>query len=214
MTPRNPKLFSSSHLDRYRILHQALDSMRPLLQPVSRSLFNDALALITSRIGARPTSNCLPHHWSRPTLAVQCQVRAFTLRATRRSRPVDSAQNGTLSLSYRHLTSSTCLRQDKPPASAATEPAPGSTSHTIPLPPPVSGAASGEAQKEPVSHFPQQDLPSHVERQRWDVSKRLHKFMDELLARVAVASHKVNAYTGTDYTGIQTIRDEIKAQGV
>lgn len=52
-------------------------------------------------------------------------------------------------------------------------------------------------------------LPSHTEQKRWDYSKKMAKLMDELLARASVASQHINAYTGTDFSGIEALRKEI-----
>ncbi|CAD0098950.1 unnamed protein product [Aureobasidium mustum] len=58
-------------------------------------------------------------------------------------------------------------------------------------------------------------LPSKHQEQRWHLSKRVQERMDELLAKAAVVSHKVNNYTGTDYSGIERLRrdiiDQVKA---
>jgi len=56
-------------------------------------------------------------------------------------------------------------------------------------------------------------LPSNVQNQRGDMSKKLQTFMDDLLAKAALAGHKVNAYTGTDYSGIDALRRSIIEQG-
>lgn len=52
-------------------------------------------------------------------------------------------------------------------------------------------------------------LPSHTAQQRWDYSKKMAKLMDDLLARASVASQHINAYTGTDFSGIEALRKEI-----
>jgi len=65
-----------------------------------------------------------------------------------------------------------------------------------------------------VHRVPDDKLPSHREGQRWDFSKKFGHIMEDLLAKVAVASQKVNNYTGTDYTGIESLRREIKEQGM
>lgn len=55
-------------------------------------------------------------------------------------------------------------------------------------------------------------LPSHTAQQRWDYSKKMAKLMDDLLARASVASQHINAYTGTDFSGIEALRKEILDQ--
>jgi len=56
-------------------------------------------------------------------------------------------------------------------------------------------------------------LPSNVQSQRGDLSKKLQTFMDDLLAKATLAGHKVNTYTGTDYSGIDALRSSIIEQG-
>ncbi|THY15625.1 hypothetical protein D6D00_09264 [Aureobasidium pullulans] len=55
----------------------------------------------------------------------------------------------------------------------------------------------------------EQALPSSQQAQRWHLSKRVQERMDELLAKAALVSHKVNNYTGTDYSGIERLRRDI-----
>jgi sensitive to high expression protein 9 len=64
-----------------------------------------------------------------------------------------------------------------------------------------------------VARVPDEHLPSHRERQRWDLSKRLSDLMDDMLPKLAVVTQKVNTYTGTDYSGVEALRQEIKEQG-
>ncbi|KAF1846577.1 mitochondrion biogenesis protein [Cucurbitaria berberidis CBS 394.84] len=63
-----------------------------------------------------------------------------------------------------------------------------------------------------INRVPDEQLPSHRERQRWDFSKRFSDFMDDLLPKLAVVTQKVNTYTGTDYSGVAALRREIKEQ--
>jgi sensitive to high expression protein 9 len=57
-------------------------------------------------------------------------------------------------------------------------------------------------------------LPSKHQEQRWHMSKRVQERMDELLAKAALVSHKVNNFTGTDYSGIERLRRDIIDQGI
>jgi sensitive to high expression protein 9 len=59
---------------------------------------------------------------------------------------------------------------------------------------------------------PDEDLPSHIEAQRWTLTKRFNKVMDGLMPRIAQLSQRINSYTGTDYSGIEALRQEIKEQ--
>ena len=63
---------------------------------------------------------------------------------------------------------------------------------------------------EPV---PEDQLPSHHHAQRWGLSKRLQRLMDDILPKLAVVTQKVNTFTGTDYSGIETLKREIKDHG-
>ncbi|KAF2855765.1 hypothetical protein T440DRAFT_464133 [Plenodomus tracheiphilus IPT5] len=63
-----------------------------------------------------------------------------------------------------------------------------------------------------IARVPDEHLPSHRERQRWSLSKRLSDAMDDLLPKLALVTQKVNTYTGTDYSGVQALRREIQEQ--
>ncbi|KAK3116824.1 sensitivity to high expression protein she9 [Teratosphaeriaceae sp. CCFEE 6253] len=84
---------------------------------------------------------------------------------------------------------------------------------------PVRGSkTSGKAfsittsRREDVRRENPSNLPSHVEGRRWQMSKDMTKFVDGVLARASVAGQHINAYTGTDYSGIETLRKEITTQ--
>ncbi|KAF2771451.1 hypothetical protein EJ03DRAFT_29642 [Teratosphaeria nubilosa] len=55
-------------------------------------------------------------------------------------------------------------------------------------------------------------LPSQVEKQRWQMSRDMTIFIDGFLARASIAGQHINQYTGTDYSGIETLRKGIIAQ--
>ena len=63
-----------------------------------------------------------------------------------------------------------------------------------------------------VKEAPAEALPSHKEKQKYTLTRRFNTSMDRLLARAAVAGHEINKYTGTDYSGIELLRQEIKDQ--
>lgn len=65
-----------------------------------------------------------------------------------------------------------------------------------------------------VKRVPDEQLPSHQERQRSNFEKRFTALMDELLPKIAVVTQKVNTYTGTDYSGVEALRREIQEQGM
>ena len=94
-----------------------------------------------------------------------------------------------------------------------------------PTPEPPSAPTTEPVQDEPaviqnkgdvvdeVKRVPDEHLPSHQERQRSNLEKRFTALMDELLPKIAVVTHKVNTYTGTDYSGLEALSREIKDQG-
>jgi sensitive to high expression protein 9 len=71
-----------------------------------------------------------------------------------------------------------------------------------------------DASLDNIARVPDEQLPSHQEKQRWDLSKRFSEAMDELLPKLALVTQKVNTYTGTDYSGVEALRREIKEQGM
>ncbi|EDU41944.1 mitochondrion biogenesis protein She9 [Pyrenophora tritici-repentis] len=84
-----------------------------------------------------------------------------------------------------------------------------------PEPPPPEPPAASPPRDEAVdtiARVPDEQLPSHRERQRWSLSKRFSDAMDDLLPKLAVVTQKVNTYTGTDYSGVEALRREIKEQ--
>nr|POE98767.1 sensitive to high expression protein 9 like, mitochondrial [Quercus suber] len=56
------------------------------------------------------------------------------------------------------------------------------------------------------------ELPSTAARSRSDFSNRLANIADSILARASIAGQHINVYTGTDYSGIQSLRENIIAQ--
>lgn len=59
-----------------------------------------------------------------------------------------------------------------------------------------------------------EQLPSHRERIRWRISQRMNQLMDDLMPKLALASQRINTYTGTDYSGIESLRQAIIEQGM
>lgn len=64
-----------------------------------------------------------------------------------------------------------------------------------------------------LNGIPDEQLPSQRERIRWRASKYMNQLMDDLMPKLALASQRINTYTGTDYTGIETLRKKIIEQG-
>ncbi|KAK5165072.1 sensitivity to high expression protein she9 [Saxophila tyrrhenica] len=57
-----------------------------------------------------------------------------------------------------------------------------------------------------------ESLPSTTDRRRSQLTKRLTQITDSILARASIAGQHINAYTGTDYSGIEALRSRIAAQ--
>jgi hypothetical protein len=64
-----------------------------------------------------------------------------------------------------------------------------------------------------VHEAPEHALPSSRARRRWRVSRAVHDGTDALLRRLAVAGQRINEFTGTDYSGIEALRREIRDHG-
>lgn len=64
------------------------------------------------------------------------------------------------------------------------------------------------------SRVPENDLPSYRAGQRWQLSKRFASLVDKLQSDLIIASQRLNNYTGTDYSGIEALRQEIKDRGM
>ncbi len=75
------------------------------------------------------------------------------------------------------------------------------------------GAGTASGGEAPVSKAAGDVLPSQRDRQRWHLSKRLSRAMDDAQTKLVIAGQKLNNYTGTDYSGIQALREEIREQG-
>ena len=56
------------------------------------------------------------------------------------------------------------------------------------------------------------NLPSDAQGLRWQISHRTSRIMDRVLASASVAGQHINAYTGTDYSGIEALRGQIQSQ--
>ncbi|KAE9965950.1 hypothetical protein EG328_009295 [Venturia inaequalis] len=63
-----------------------------------------------------------------------------------------------------------------------------------------------------VHAVPDEDLPSYRERMRSKLGTRFNELMDNLMPKLALASQRINTYTGTDYSGIAALRKEIIEQ--
>ena len=184
-------------------------AMRPMLQHASRSLFGHAASLISPKTGKRTFGLLVQSATSSSSVCVRCQFRAspWDSRSPRFQIP---SGNSSIYVPNQPFSSSRVLLE-KP-----SDPSQPTKSEAFPqtTPPPLSSEAPLPPKNEPtVSQVPQEDLPSHREGQRWNLSKRLTEIMDDLLPKLAVVTQKVNNYTGTDYSGIEALRRAIKEQG-
>ncbi|EUC50579.1 hypothetical protein COCMIDRAFT_81611 [Bipolaris oryzae ATCC 44560] len=95
---------------------------------------------------------------------------------------------------------------------AALEKSPATEAPKPPHPEPEPEQPKKAESQDTIARVPDEHLPSHRERQRWSLLKRFSDAMDELLPKLAVVTQKVNTYTGTDYSGVEALRREIKEQ--
>ncbi|KAF2688221.1 hypothetical protein K458DRAFT_295382 [Lentithecium fluviatile CBS 122367] len=197
--------------------------MRPLLQHASRSVFSSSAFIApsqSSRLHVRTIANSIS---KTPSICVQCQHRTSIGAAGQPRNQLDPSI-------FRRRFHQTPhderrpLDEKEPLVNPSAEPASEPSVEPKPTPgviepPPTSTKEStkvetGPTQKEePVGDIPSvpaEDLPSHREAQRWDFSKRLTELMDDLLPKLAVVTQKVNTLTGTDYSGIEALKREIK----
>lgn len=189
--------------------------MRPLLQHVLRSVFANAPIIAPSQTQSS-IRNFVQSASNASSLCVQCQLRASSMSLPQREGTRLSAHSSIPRPNQRFFSTSKTTREEKKPSNVP-EPSPetmpplrlNEVPPTSQTPPPKS-----EEVKDNILRVPDEDLPSHREAQRWDFSKRLTELMDELLPKLAIVTQKVNTYTGTDYSGIEALRGEIKKQGI
>jgi sensitive to high expression protein 9 len=204
--------------------------MRPLLQHASRAISAPAISYgvsIARQSAVRSFASRVP---SPPSICVRCEYRASVAPTWGQLRPRVS------DLLRRRFHKTPNDEQEpndeKKPMGKKEAPA-GPTipdsNEPIPIQPPnvapkneeVVDSSLAEVATPPpqpkvvdnIARVPAEHLPSHREAQRWGSSKRLNKLMDDLLPKLADMTQKVNTYTGTDYTGIEALKREIKEQG-
>ncbi|KAF2829186.1 hypothetical protein CC86DRAFT_368244 [Ophiobolus disseminans] len=187
--------------------------MRPLLQHASRALTASVASVAST--------------WTRPVVGFVRQAPSSALRSSRQRQlraelsvawPRRSFSSATRWLDVRGSSSSSRATPMPPPASDKKTPSAGTDAVS-------EGPPAHDARRQPqttpdlkeevadnIARVPDEHLPSHRERQRWDFSKRLSELMDELLPKLAVVTQKVNTYTGTDYSGVAALRREIMEQ--
>ncbi|KAF1955865.1 hypothetical protein CC80DRAFT_446771 [Byssothecium circinans] len=198
--------------------------MRPLLQHASRA-FSAYAAPIARPSSARSFASRVPSQFS---ICARCQYRAFTaprcgqtglgvtevLKRRFHQTPNDERKpleekEGPLGPKVPPDTTDPILVE--PTATPKKDETVSDSSHKDPRN--TSNTSSKKTEVvDNIARVPAEQLPSHREAQRWDFSKQLNKLMDDLLPKLADMSHKVNTYTGTDYSGIEALKQEIKEQ--
>lgn len=154
-----------------------------------------------SRIASGPVIWTAPNATGGSRKAISTATKPWTCRKCRdraqpqRIRITDSITSN--SIWRRHITSTTRLRTEHYSSSSASP-------HT-----PVNPNTATAEANTPASSSTA--LPSQTANRRSDLSKRMSKILDELLVKASVASQHINAYTGTDYSGIEALRREIAA---
>ena len=186
-------------------------AMRPMLQHASRSFFEHATSLISPKTGKRTFGLLVQSATRSSSVCVRCQFRASSLWDGRSPRFQMPSGNPSIYVPNQPFSSSRTLSEKPSDPSQPTKPE--ISPQTTPLPPSLEAPVPPKSEPT-VSRVPQEDLPSHREGQRWNLSKQLTEIMDELLPKLAVVTQKVNNYTGTDYSGIEALRQAIKEQGM
>lgn len=77
-------------------------------------------------------------------------------------------------------------------------------------PSPPRSASKDEPLSTPASRS--STLPSAFAKRRTEISRRMSHLMDNFLTKATLASQQINTYTGTDFSGIEALRNEIVAQ--
>lgn len=169
------------------------------MTPASQGLKALFLTSIRFRLSGSGSSNAIYHASGKQfaARAVLSPARSWTCRQCQ------TTSRGSLnrSLERPHIAVNTLSRSFTSSGRKAADTAP----------PPGTSSATPEARTLPETNH--EKLPSHSQSRRSDVSKRLQTFMDGMLAKAAVAGQRVNIYTGTDYSGIESLRQQIVDQG-
>ncbi|OCK82407.1 hypothetical protein K432DRAFT_293314 [Lepidopterella palustris CBS 459.81] len=176
-----------------------------MLHHASRSLLEHAAFLVSPKL-TKKSLGFLAESATSSSICLQCQFRAFSQRPSTKTYWPPSKSPVYLS---RQSFSSSRIRFEKIPDSSQTS-SPANPRQSTP--PSTPEAQLPPKDEDNISRVPDEDLPSHREGQRWTLSKRMSELMDDLLPKLAILTQKVNNYTGTDYSGIEALRREIKEQ--
>lgn len=182
--------------------------MRNLLQYASRTAAKETRSIvrIAPRAAKLQTSSITAQF-----ICVQCQFRTSTTALkTRRLQP--NLDRSWSLQQNRQFSSRLSFRKDEKPEVAT--PVPETPKLTVLDSIETNNAPQPPRIERPKVHaVPDEDLPSYRERMRSRLGKRFNELMDDLMPKLALASQRINTYTGTDYSGIAALRKEIIEQG-
>ncbi|KAF2734993.1 hypothetical protein EJ04DRAFT_465747 [Polyplosphaeria fusca] len=184
--------------------------MRPLLQHASRFLPTDAFLVTAYSPNPRLVTKHLISIQSSSLQRLRVQARASSISSAPRPTCNEVARQAIGVILCRKFSSSRAALEIQPPDTSKVQPPPKPSPEADE--PKSAEPESVQKTEDSIARVPAEDLPSHKEGQRWDLSRRFSALMDDLLPKLAVVTHKVNAYTGTDYSGIEALRREIKEQ--
>lgn len=195
--------------------------MRPLLQHASRSLFANVVPQAPQRVSNATFTNFAKKVSKPPSICWSCQFHASSIVHNRNPRPRGLLSFGIAfhrptrrPFSSKHdLGKETSSKSTEGVPETAPSPHHGDASPSISAPE-ITPKSNTSTVEDTIARVPAEALPSHREGQRWDFSKRISELMDELLPKIAQVTQKVNTYTGTDYSSIEALRQEIKEQGM
>ncbi|KAF2473991.1 uncharacterized protein BDR25DRAFT_302040 [Lindgomyces ingoldianus] len=168
--------------------------MRPLLQHASRSIFASPIFTAPPRASKTLFRSLASAKFTGPAIYLPCiPPRKGLDKPTRRQ--------------FSH--SRTVFEKPTRPLEADSAETKTPLQHCTPQ---SAKLASPPKDEDTIARVPAEHLPSHREGQRWNLSRRFSELMDDLLPKLALVTQKVNTYTGTDYSGIEALRREIKEQ--
>lgn len=182
--------------------------MRPL-QHVSHSPFDVVARLVATK--AAPPCGRFLQQFAIPSLILR-QSRSLappTKYFDNNRLPYRTTTRIAIFDSRRLLSSSRKCFEQRPPPPTPKDPIDPPLSPKFPETTPRTHEVAGSD-----SRVPEEDLPSHRAGQRWQLSKRVASLVDKLQSDLIIASQRLNNYTGTDYSGIEALRQEIKDRGM
>jgi len=185
--------------------------MRSILQHISRSVLHEfGPSIQPTSLRSRARTQAITSF-----VCIQCRLRASQATAIPKKHSSTSANARAFRAQIRQLSTSARLRREdaleKPQSPIATSGAPVPPKNTATYTDTYTSKSTADGST--VNVVPDEELPSHQEQKRWRLSKRFNQIMDDLMPKLALASQRINNYTGTDYSGIEALRKEITEQG-